>query len=62
MHPMMIMAAAREVGRERQRDQHNVKLRSAVLANRAHGFDGSPAAGGFARRLLAGISVRPRLS
>jgi hypothetical protein len=62
MHPMMIMAVAREVERERQHDRHQVQLRSLALANRARGFDGSPAAGGFARRLLAGISLRPRLS
>jgi hypothetical protein len=62
MHPMMIMAVAREVERERQRDRHEVQLRSLALANRAQGFDGSHAASRFARRLLAGISLRPRLS
>jgi hypothetical protein len=62
MHPMMVMTVAREVERERQRDRHTVQLRSLALANRAHGFDGSHAASGFARRLLAGISLRLRLS
>ncbi len=62
MHPKMIMAVAREVERERQRDWHTVQLRSLALENRAQGFDGSHAASGFAQRLLAGISLRPRLS
>ncbi len=56
MHPMMIMAVGREVETERQRDRHTVQLRSLALANRAQGLDGSHAALGFARRLLAGIS------
>lgn len=62
MHPMMMMALAREVERERQRHRHKVQLRSLALANRVRGFDGSHAASGFARRLLTGISLRPRLS
>lgn len=62
MHPMMIMAVAREVERERQRDRHKVQLRSLALANRAQRFEGSCAEGGLARRLLVGISLRPRLS
>ncbi len=62
MHPMMIMAMAREFESERQRDRHNVQLGSLALPNRARGFDGSRAAIGFARRRLAGISLRPRLS
>ena len=37
MHPMMIMAVAEEVERERQRDRHTVQLRSLALANRAEG-------------------------
>jgi hypothetical protein len=62
MHPMMIMAVAREVERERQRDRHTVQPQSLALADRFRGFDGSQAAGGPARRLLARISLRPRLS
>ena len=62
MHPMMIMALAGEVERERQRDRHTAQLRSLALANHAQGFDGSHAARGFARRLLAGVRLRPRLS
>jgi hypothetical protein len=61
MHPMMIMAVAWEVARERQRDGGRVQLQSLALANRPQGFDGSRAASGVARRLLAGISLRPRL-
>ena len=61
MHPMMIMAVAREVESERRRDRDRVQLRSLALADRAQGFDGSRAASGVARRLLAGISLRPRL-
>jgi hypothetical protein len=59
MHPMMIMAVAREVERERQRDRHKVQLRSPALATRAQSFDVSHAASGFARRLLAGIACGP---
>jgi hypothetical protein len=62
MHPMMIIAVAREVERERQRDWHKLQRRSLALANSARGFDGSHAASGFGRRLLAGTSLRPRLS
>jgi hypothetical protein len=62
MHPMMIMAAAQEVERERQHDRHEVQLRSLALASHAQGFEDSHAASGFARRLVAGISLRPRLS
>jgi hypothetical protein len=62
MHPTMIMAVAREVERERRRDGHEFSRRSRALGNRAHGFDGWPAPGGFARRLLAGISLLPRPS
>ena len=46
MHPMMIMALAGEVERERQRDRHTAQLRSLALANHAQGFDGSHAARG----------------
>lgn len=62
MHPMMIMAVAREVERERQRERHEVERRSLALANRAHGFEGSRPASGFARRLPARIGLRPRFS
>jgi hypothetical protein len=61
MHPMMIMAVGREVERERQRDGDRVQL-SLALANRSRGVDGARAASGVARRWLAGISLRPRLS
>lgn len=62
MHPMMTMAVAREVERERRRDGHQVQLQSLALANRAPGFDGSHAVNGFARRLLADLGLRPRFS
>ncbi len=58
MHPMTIMAVAREIEDDRQRGRHKVQLRSVALTNRAQRFDGSSAAGGFARRLLTGISLR----
>jgi hypothetical protein len=62
MHPTMIMALAGEVERERRSDRHAVQLQSLARANRAQGIDGSDAARGFARRLLAGFGLRPRLS
>ena len=62
MHPMMIMALAGEVERERRRERQAVALRSLALANRAQGVDASDAGRGFARRLLAGFGLRPRLS
>ncbi len=61
MHPMMMMALARDVERDRRRERHDVQLRSLALANRAQALQRSPV-GGFARRLVAGISLRPRLS
>ena len=62
MHPMMIMSLAGEVERERRREREAVQLRSLALANRAQGVEGSDAARGIARRLLAGVGLRPRLS
>jgi len=62
MHPMMIMAVAREVEMERRRDRHTNQLRSLAVANHADGFDGWHPASGFARRLFAGISLRPRVA
>jgi uncharacterized protein YfiM (DUF2279 family) len=62
MHPMMMMAVAREVENERQRDRHKVQLCSLAVGDRAEGFDGSRAASGVARRMFAGISLRLRLS
>jgi hypothetical protein len=62
MHPMMIMAMAREVERERRRDRRNVQLQSLALANLAPGFDGSPASSVFARWLRDGFGLRPRFS
>jgi hypothetical protein len=62
MHPTMIMAVGREVERERQCDRHEVQLRSLAFADCAEGFEGSRSASGFARRLLSGISLRPRIS
>ncbi len=61
MHPTMIMAVAREVERERQRDQQRVHLRSWALANRAQGVGSSHTASRFALGLV-GIGPRPRLS
>lgn len=62
MHPMMIMALAREIERERRHDRPKVQLRSLAVANPGQDFEGSPAAGGFARRLILGISLRARFS
>ncbi len=62
MHPKMMIALANEVQRNRESERQRVHLRSLAFANRAQGFDGSHAASGFARRLLAGISLRPGLS
>lgn len=63
MHPMMIMAVAGEVERERQRDRRLAQRqsRALALATCAEGFGSSDAARGFARRRLAGISLRPRV-
>ena len=62
MHPMMMMAVAREVERERQSDRREVRLQSLALPNRAPGFDGSHAASVVAQRLLADLGLRPRFS
>jgi hypothetical protein len=62
MHPMMIMAVAREVERERERERHNAEPRALALASRARGFTGWPGASGLAQRLLVGFSLRPQLS
>ena len=62
MHPKMIIALANEVQGDRESARQRVQLRSLAVANRAHGLDSSAAASRFARRLLAGISLRRRLS
>jgi hypothetical protein len=62
MHPKMIIALANEVQRDRECERHKVHLRSLAVANRGHGVDRSSAAGTVARRLFAGISLRPRPS
>ena len=62
MHPTMTMALAGEVERDRRRDRHASQLRSLVRANHVHSVEGSRPAGGLARRLRAGVRLRPRLS
>ncbi len=62
MHPKIMIALADEVQRSRESERQRVELRSQALAYRVHGSEGSRAASGFARRLLAGISLQPRLS
>jgi hypothetical protein len=62
MHPKMLIALANEVQRDRESDLQRVWLRSLAVADRTQSFERSLAASGFARRLLDGISVRPRLS
>jgi hypothetical protein len=62
MHPMMIMAVAREGEWERQRDRQELQLRSLALASRAQGVQGWHRASRFARGLLVGFGPRPRFS
>jgi hypothetical protein len=62
MHPMTIMAAGRQVEKERQEERLWVQLRSLTLANRGPECHGSGGASGFVWRRLAGISLRSRLS
>jgi hypothetical protein len=61
MHPMMIMAMAREVEKERQHERHQVQLRTLALANRAQGFDGSAGGRGFAWRCWPVLACGPSL-
>jgi hypothetical protein len=60
MHPKMMIALANEVQRNRESELQGVRLRSVAVADRPPGLERSLAASGFARRLLDGISVRPR--
>ena len=62
MHPKMIIALANESQRSRQSERHQLQLRWPAVANDRPGLTGSYAAGASARRLLAGIRLRPRLS
>jgi hypothetical protein len=62
MHPKMMIALASEVEGERQNERQKLQIRSDALANRRQASNGGPAASGLARRLVAGISLRPRLS
>jgi len=62
MHPMMMMALANEVERERQNERRKLQVRSQVLADPGQGSNGARAASGLGRRLVAGISLWPRLS
>lgn len=62
MHPTMMMALANEVTSERRHEQRKLQLRSHALAARDHEGRAVPAGGGLARRLIATISLRPRLS
>ena len=62
MHPTMMMALASEVERDRQNERHKLHIRSQVLADPSQGSSSARAAGGLARRLIAGIGLRPRLS
>ena len=62
MHPKMMIALATEVERDRQHERRQLERRSLAQAARGLGPDGSVAASAFARRLVAGISLRPRVS
>ena len=61
MHPKMMIALANEVHRDRETERQQLQ-RSLAVEKRANGHDGSSASRGVARWLLAGISLRPRLS
>jgi hypothetical protein len=62
MHPRMMMALANEVERERHHERQKLHIRSQVLAHARRGSRGAGAASALARRLIAGASLRPRLS
>jgi hypothetical protein len=62
MHPTMMIALANEVQRDRESELRRARLRSLAVATPARRRTSSPATSGFARRLLEGISLRPRLS
>jgi hypothetical protein len=57
MHPTIMMALAHEGERELQK----LQVRSQVH-DRGPGSNGARAARRLARRLIAGVSLRPRLS
>ncbi len=57
MHPTIMMALAHEGERELQK----LQVRSQVH-DRGQGSNGARAARSLARRLIAGVSLRPRLS
>ncbi len=61
MHPKMMIALANEVQRDRESEREATRVLSAA-ARRAEGLDGSYSTSRVARRLLGGISLRPRLS
>jgi hypothetical protein len=58
MHPMMITALANEVERERQRN----RARHEAFAVRSQDLNAAHGGGMLVRRLLGGISLRPRTS
>jgi hypothetical protein len=62
MHPKMMIALANEVERERRDERQKLHVRSQVLADPRRGSNSARVARGLARRLVAGISLRPRLS
>ena len=62
MHPTIMMALANEVANERQNEQRKLQLRSQALAAPDHESRAAHAGGALARRLVATISLRPRLS
>jgi hypothetical protein len=62
MHPKMMIAVANEVERQHQNERRTLQLRAQVRADRSQAPSREGAMAGLARRMLAGIGLRPRLS
>jgi hypothetical protein len=62
MHPTMISALAHEVERERRGERPKLHRRRQGLAAPGHGSHRERSARATRRRLIAGISLWPRVS
>ena len=62
MHPEMMMALANEVETERRRERQRNEQRSVAHADRLPDGGGPALASALARRLIAGLSLRLRVS
>ncbi len=62
MHPTMMMTLANEVAKERQNERQKFQLRSQAAAARDQDSSEAQTASGVARRFIASVSLRPRLS